>query len=49
MTRALARTAALLAVFGAFLIAFVVAPLAVLGVFALGLVAAERARRRRRD
>ena len=48
MTVNLARTAAILAAFGVFVIAFVVAPLAVLGVFALGLMAAERARRRRR-
>jgi len=43
---ALVRVAVTLAVFAAFLIAFLVAPLAVLGVFAAGLAAAERARRR---
>jgi hypothetical protein len=48
MTVSLARTAAILAAFGVLLIAFVVAPLAVLAVVALGLLAAERARRRQR-
>ena len=47
MTRALAGTVAALAVFAVFLLAFLVAPVAVLPVFALGLSAAERARRRR--
>ena len=44
---ALAGAAAALAGFGLFLVAFLVAPLIVLGVFVLSLVAAERARRRR--
>jgi len=46
MSRALVRIVATLVVFAVFLIAFLVAPLGVLGVFAAGLAAAERARRR---
>jgi len=46
MSQPLLRIAATLAVFALFLIAFLVAPLAVIGVFAAGLVALERARRR---
>ena len=42
---ALAWTAVVLAGFALFLVAFLVAPLAVLGVFAIGLAALEGARR----
>jgi hypothetical protein len=43
----LAGASAALVGFALLLVAFLVAPLAVLGVFVLGLGAAERARRRR--
>jgi len=39
------RTTVVLAAFAAFLVAFLVAPLAVLAVFVVGLASAERARR----
>jgi hypothetical protein len=42
----LARAGVALAAFALLLVAFLVAPLAVLGVFVFALVAAERARRR---
>jgi len=48
VTRALAGTAVALAAFALFLVAFLVAPLVVLAVFALSLVSAEGARRRMR-
>ena len=45
LPRALGRVALTLAAFALFLTAFLVAPLAVLGVFLAGLASAERARR----
>ena len=45
LPRALGSVAVVLAAFAIFLVAFLVAPLAVLAVFVLGLAAAERARR----
>ena len=48
MTRALGAAAVALLVFALFLVAFLVAPLVVLAVFALSLLSAEGARRRLR-
>jgi|tagenome__1003787_1003787.scaffolds.fasta_scaffold20851412_2 hypothetical protein len=48
MTRALAGAAVALAAFAVFLVAFLVAPLLVLAVFAFSLASAEGARRRLR-
>ena len=45
LPRALGGAALVLAGFGLFVMAFLVAPLAVLGVFVAGLAAAARARR----
>lgn len=45
LPHALGSAALVLAAFAIFLVAFLVAPLAVLGVFVVGLAAAERARR----
>jgi hypothetical protein len=45
LPRALGWVALVLAAFALFLTAFLVAPLAVLGVFVAGLASAERARR----
>ena len=45
LPRALGRVAVVLAAFALFLMAFLVAPLAVLGVFVAGLASVERARR----
>jgi len=45
LPRALGSAAAILLAFALFVVAFVVAPLAVLAVFVAGLASAERARR----
>jgi hypothetical protein len=45
LSRALGSAALVLAAFGLFVMAFLVAPLAVLAVFVAGLAATERARR----